>query len=200
MSVCSLDVRSSFCFCACRSIQAFGRVAAGMGLKHSDKLVFGIMDGIRLSGFAETVNIYDGFPRMIVFVSSIPRNLTSKAVKSRARGPCLSNRGRITPDHALAFLGGIAEPGSDLSLAPCGPCTCTHHRVWGIRRKTAENDCGDPQSSRTGTPGACCPLVGFDSHRLDSGRPDGFSQPSANMQPTLCTCPRRSLRGRFGRM
>lgn len=58
---------------ACRCSQAFNKVALEMGLKHSGDLVFGTMDGTRFSGFAESVDIFDGLPRVVVFVSTDPR-------------------------------------------------------------------------------------------------------------------------------
>lgn len=41
-----------------------------MGLAKSEKLVFGTMDGIALKGFAESVDVFDGLPRLVVMVSA----------------------------------------------------------------------------------------------------------------------------------
>lgn len=54
-----------------RPAQAFGNVAAGLGLKHSDKLIFGTLNGVKLAGFAETFNVYQGLPRLVVLVGYI---------------------------------------------------------------------------------------------------------------------------------
>lgn len=38
-------------------------------MKHADKLVFGTLNGITLTSFAESLNVFDGLPRLVVMVS-----------------------------------------------------------------------------------------------------------------------------------
>lgn len=52
------------------TFQVLETVAADLGLTHTDKLIFGTMDGVKLAGFAETFNIFEGLPRLVVLVSS----------------------------------------------------------------------------------------------------------------------------------
>lgn len=54
--------------------QAFATVASGLGLKRADKLIFGTVDGVKLAGFVETFHIFEGLPRVVVLVGSLPRS------------------------------------------------------------------------------------------------------------------------------
>lgn len=47
-------------------LQALTTVAAG--LKLSDRLIFGTLNGVEMAGFAETFNVYEGLPRLVVLV------------------------------------------------------------------------------------------------------------------------------------
>lgn len=50
------------------SYQTFAKVAARFGVKHADKLIFGTVNRVQMSGFVETFNIYEGHPRVVVMV------------------------------------------------------------------------------------------------------------------------------------
>lgn len=43
-------------------------MASGFGFRHADKMIFGFLDGTKLAGFVETLNIYDNLPRLVVLV------------------------------------------------------------------------------------------------------------------------------------
>lgn len=60
--------------------QALRKVASVMGVQYSDRFVFGTMDGVQFSTFAESFNIYDALPRMVVYVSPRSRKAASKGV------------------------------------------------------------------------------------------------------------------------
>lgn len=60
--------------------QALRKVASVMGVKYSDRFVFGTMDGVQFSAFTEGFNIYDALPRMVVYVSPGSRKAASEDV------------------------------------------------------------------------------------------------------------------------
>lgn len=51
--------------------QAFGKVASTFGVRHADKLIFGMVNRKQMSGFMETFNIYEGHPRVVVLVGIV---------------------------------------------------------------------------------------------------------------------------------
>eukprot|EP00903_Cladosiphon_okamuranus_P012704 g11878.t1 len=46
--------------------QTFAKVASKFGVKHADKLIFGTVNRVKMAGFVETFNIYEGHPRVVV--------------------------------------------------------------------------------------------------------------------------------------
>ncbi|CAM9324719.1 unnamed protein product [Ectocarpus fasciculatus] len=48
--------------------KVFGDVASDMGVRHSERLMFGTVNRVKMAGFVETFNIYEGHPRVIVMV------------------------------------------------------------------------------------------------------------------------------------
>lgn len=53
-------------------VQVFGDVASDMGVRHSERLMFGTVNRVKMPGFVETFNVYEGHPRVIVMVRVRP--------------------------------------------------------------------------------------------------------------------------------
>lgn len=53
-------------------VQVFGDVASDMGVRHSERLMFGTVNRLEMAGFVETFNVYERHPRVIVMVRVRP--------------------------------------------------------------------------------------------------------------------------------
>lgn len=63
--------------------QSLAEAAADLGIRLSDRLIFGTINGVKFAGYAESLNIFEDLPRLVVQVRGRGRQRGQGDVLSR---------------------------------------------------------------------------------------------------------------------